>query len=519
MATATAYERRLLSAADLVLSADACPQPPRFSSSADLGVTADLKPHQLDGVDWLIRRYHLGVNVMLGDEMGLGKTLQAIALLSYLKIQSIAPGPFLVLCPLSVTDGWLSEFGKFCPTLKVIRYVGDKPHRRNLRRMMHDGVSASASNELPFDVILTSYDITLMDQDFLSQIPWHYVVIDEAQRLKNASSVIWRKAAYMLSQWQISFLRSSTGMSFHCGFASFLKHDFLELRNYTYERLDGSVRAEERFAAIRNFSSQPTKGVARDDINPSGAFVFMISTRAGGVGLNLIGADTVIFYEQDWNPQADKQALQRTHRIGQLNHVLSVNLVSQCTIEEVIMRRAEKKLKLSRNIFGDKDTTEEKRKDLETETTDMRSIIFGLHQFDPADTAAETINEETLAKLESMSENEKICILSAEANCSWSLDAPLWVALAVVQSYSPKRKIPRSEISISDLELCLSKTAFSAAQRSASIRMPRIGRRSGSQRSEWYTIERLLRKYASLHGIDIFVYYYRRSPKQQPDSD
>ncbi|CAM0871275.1 unnamed protein product [Alopecurus aequalis] len=477
MATATAYERRLLSAADLVLSADACPQPPRFSSSADLGVTADLKPHQLDGVDWLIRRYHLGVNVMLGDEMGLGKTLQAIALLSYLKIQSIAPGPFLVLCPLSVTDGWLSEFGKFCPTLKVIRYVGDKPHRRNLRRMMHDGVSASASN------------------------------------------VIWRKAAYMLSQWQISFLRSSTGMSFHCGFASFLKHDFLELRNYTYERLDGSVRAEERFAAIRNFSSQPTKGVARDDINPSGAFVFMISTRAGGVGLNLIGADTVIFYEQDWNPQADKQALQRTHRIGQLNHVLSVNLVSQCTIEEVIMRRAEKKLKLSRNIFGDKDTTEEKRKDLETETTDMRSIIFGLHQFDPADTAAETINEETLAKLESMSENEKICILSAEANCSWSLDAPLWVALAVVQSYSPKRKIPRSEISISDLELCLSKTAFSAAQRSASIRMPRIGRRSGSQRSEWYTIERLLRKYASLHGIDIFVYYYRRSPKQQPDSD
>ena len=82
-------------------------------------------------------------------------------------------------------------------------------------------------------------------------------------------------------------------MSYHCGFASSLKQDFLELRNYTYERLDGSVRADERFVAIRNFSSQPTKGVLRDDNNPSGAFVFMISTRAGGVGLNLIGADTV----------------------------------------------------------------------------------------------------------------------------------------------------------------------------------------------------------------------------------
>jgi len=74
--------------------------------------------------------------------------------------------------------------------------------------------------------------------------------------------------------------------------------DFLEMRNYTYERLDGSVRAEERFAAIRNFSSQSTKGLMRDD-NQIGAFVFMISTRAGGVGLNLIGADTVSLIELD----------------------------------------------------------------------------------------------------------------------------------------------------------------------------------------------------------------------------
>uniref|UniRef100_A0ACD5WPM2 Uncharacterized protein n=1 Tax=Avena sativa TaxID=4498 RepID=A0ACD5WPM2_AVESA len=887
MATAaTAYERRLLAAADLVLSSDGGSQPPRFSS-VDLGVTADLKPHQLDGVDWLIRRYHLGVNVLLGDEMGLGKTLQAISLLSYLKIKSIAPGPFLVLCPLSVTDGWLSEFGKFCPTLKVVQYVGDKVHRRNLRRMMHEDVqkssASSASNELPFDVLLTSYDIALMDQDFLSQIPWLYVVIDEAQRLKNPSSVLYNvleerfimprrllltgtpvqnnlselwalmhfcmpsifgpldeflstfkeagnllagnqanKAnrqfkilkhilrAFMLRRTKalliesgileipplteltvmvpltpvqkkiyLSVLRKElqTLLSFTGGssrhqslqniviqlrkacshpylfsgiepepyeegehlvqasgkllvldlvlkklhrlghrvvlFAQMTQtldilQDFLELRNYTYERLDGSVRAEERFAAIRNFSSQPTKGVLGDDNNPSGAFVFMISTRAGGVGLNLIGADTVIFYEQDWNPQADKQALQRTHRIGQLNHVLSINLVSQRTIEEVIMRRAERKLQLSHNIFGDNDTTDEERKDVGNEVSDMRSIIFGLHQFDPADTAAETINEETLAKLESMSENvvkmrthepsekdgrafeinpnstdgsgavitraydsikidpgvdeaaylswvekfkeashsiqnatvelesqraapeerelkreankkkaeekrlakwkdlgyetlavkhpdnmpdqnisdsgsvqlvygdctnpSKVCaakpaiIFSCvdnsgtwgrggmfdaltglsthipdaykrasefddlhmgdlhlieldEANCSRSLDAPLWVALAVVQSYSPKRKIPRSGISISDLEMCLSKAAFSAAQHSASIHMPRIGQQSGSQRSEWYTIERLLRKYASLHGVDIFVYYFQRAPKQQPDSD
>jgi SNF2 family DNA or RNA helicase len=126
-------------------------------------------------------------------QMGLGKTLQAISLLSYLKIHSISPGPFLVLCPLSVTDGWLSEFNKFCPSLRVIQYVGDKLHRRDLRRMMFQDVqkssSSSHSTELPFDVMMTTYDIALMDQEFLSQIPWHYVVIDEAQRLKNPSSV------------------------------------------------------------------------------------------------------------------------------------------------------------------------------------------------------------------------------------------------------------------------------------------------------------------------------------------
>lgn len=138
----------------------------------------------------------------------------------------------------------------------------------------------------------------------------------------------------------------------------------MELRKYSYERLDGSVRAEERFAAIRNFSA--SSSMRSSEANGNDAFVFMISTRAGGVGLNLVAADTVsfikfyesnslltsrsftvdifiisnfvqvIFYEQDWNPQVDKQALQRAHRIGQMNHVLSINLVTRHSVEEVM---------------------------------------------------------------------------------------------------------------------------------------------------------------------------------------
>lgn len=72
-----------------------------------------------------------------------------------------------------------------------------------------------------------------------------------------------------------------------------MDQDFLELRKYTYERLDGSVRAEERFAAIRRFSMLPNDGSTKHCEGQNDPFVFMISTRAGGVGLNLVGADTV----------------------------------------------------------------------------------------------------------------------------------------------------------------------------------------------------------------------------------
>ncbi|CAL9093010.1 unnamed protein product [Musa textilis] len=187
------YKRRLLLAAKLVLSSDLRDEGGHPPDPADLGVTATLKPHQIEGVSWLICRYHLGVSVILGDEMGLGKTLQAISFLSYLKIQSLSCGPFLVLCPLSVTDGWISEFTKFCPALRVLLYVGEKKHRLGLRRMMYENLQRQSSflDDLPFDVLLTTYDIALLDQNFLSQIPWHHVVIDEAQRLKNPYSVLY----------------------------------------------------------------------------------------------------------------------------------------------------------------------------------------------------------------------------------------------------------------------------------------------------------------------------------------
>ncbi|CAN0329422.1 unnamed protein product [Lampetra fluviatilis] len=113
--------------------------------------------------------------------------------------------------------------------------------------------------------------------------------------------------------------------------------DFLEFRGYSYERLDGSVRGEERHLAIKSFGQK--------DI-----FVFLLSTRAGGVGLNLTAADTVVFVDSDFNPQNDAQAAARAHRIGQTRPVKVIRLIGRSTVEEVIYRRAEAKLRLTHAV-------------------------------------------------------------------------------------------------------------------------------------------------------------------------
>jgi chromodomain-helicase-DNA-binding protein 1 len=108
--------------------------------------------------------------------------------------------------------------------------------------------------------------------------------------------------------------------------------DYLKLRNYTFQRLDGTVPASERKIAIDHFNAPGS-----DD------YCFLLSTRAGGLGINLMTADTVVLFDSDWNPQADLQAMARAHRIGQQKPVSVYRLVSKDTIEEEILERARNK--------------------------------------------------------------------------------------------------------------------------------------------------------------------------------
>uniref|UniRef100_A0A8D2E231 Proliferation-associated SNF2-like protein n=1 Tax=Sciurus vulgaris TaxID=55149 RepID=A0A8D2E231_SCIVU len=115
--------------------------------------------------------------------------------------------------------------------------------------------------------------------------------------------------------------------------------DYCQLRNFNFSRLDGSMSYSEREENMHNFNTD------RD------VFIFLVSTRAGGLGINLTAADTVIIYDSDWNPQSDLQAQDRCHRIGQTKPVVVYRLVTANTIDQKIVERAAAKRKLEKLII------------------------------------------------------------------------------------------------------------------------------------------------------------------------
>ncbi|KAJ2355525.1 ATP-dependent DNA helicase Hrp3, partial [Coemansia sp. RSA 2618] len=147
--------------------------------------------------------------------------------------------------------------------------------------------------------------------------------------------------------------------------------DYMALRGYAYQRLDGSVPSEVRKRSIEHYNAPGSPD-----------FVFLLSTRAGGLGINLETADTVVLYDSDFNPQADMQAMARAHRIGQKKQVSVYRFVSRNTIEEDILERAKRKMVLEYCIIKGMDTsglhvTETERKLVERSKQGKSNGIVG----------------------------------------------------------------------------------------------------------------------------------------------
>jgi superfamily II DNA or RNA helicase len=446
---------------------------------------ANLRPYQREGLSWLAFLNELAAGGILADDMGLGKTVQTIALLLWLKAKHKDQQlNHLVIAPTSVVPNWLMEIEKFAPSLKAMVWHG--PDRHSMSEQVTEN-----------DVIITSYALMRRDEDFLQKLDFHYVILDEAQHIKNPLSATARAAKKLKSERRLALTGTpienrlseiwsifdfvSPGLLGDLGrfeekFARPIDrgdqgaaqklraaiHRFVLRRtksevakdlppkieqdivvpladeqNKLYKqilrqvresvlsevekqgvaksqiqilaaltrlrqvacdprlmKLDGPWNEElsGKLSALKEIMQEAVAGghrvlifsqfvemlklirtlldgegityewltgdtkdrMARVDHfnNDESVSAFLISLKAGGTGLNLVGADTVIHFDPWWNPAVEDQATDRAHRIGQKKTVSVYRLIAKDSVEEKILQLSDKKRELVTNVLN-----------------------------------------------------------------------------------------------------------------------------------------------------------------------
>ncbi|KAH9599639.1 SNF2-related [Trypanosoma melophagium] len=451
-----------------------------------------LRSYQLTGVQFMLNKFHSGMPCILADDMGLGKTAQIASFLNLLQTEHGIDGPHLIVSPLSTLTSWTRELARWSPTLRVVKYHGERKGRTALR-------SARVNRHC---VYVTTPSVLNQDRGFFRKRAWVVAIVDEAHVLKGGSTMISSvarklKACFRIAVtgtpvhnnvgevWSLlSFLYPSFCTRYDCNddspveaaenSARLLQHimlrrtkvsielgipprvdeptimikptgvqqrlltrmtekvlsegetsgtslqlhlthqrivcnhplalrllaaegrnsgcsgweermmaagvtlnefsiitpsakmieldrmlkefkeaghrclifsnftsilDLLQalcvLRGYSFERLDGNTQRVERELSMTRFNAPG-----------SDCFLFLLTTTAGGVGVTLTGADTVILFDSHYNPQIDRQAADRAHRIGQTRVVRVYRLCLCNTMEERILNVALRKASL-----------------------------------------------------------------------------------------------------------------------------------------------------------------------------
>ena len=169
---------------------------------APAGFHGELRPYQREGLGWLdyLQKFEFGG--ILADDMGLGKTIQVLALLQKRRARRQSKGPSLAVVPRSLVFNWSQEAEKFTPRLRVLDYTG--PNRHGLRETFRD-----------YDLVITTYGILRTDIAELSQIDFDYVILDEAQAIKNADSQASKAARLLKGRHRLAM--SGTPIENHLG--------------------------------------------------------------------------------------------------------------------------------------------------------------------------------------------------------------------------------------------------------------------------------------------------------------
>jgi SNF2 family DNA or RNA helicase len=461
------------------------------NTEAPIGLNAELRPYQLQGLHWLQMIRELTFNGILADDMGLGKTVQTLAHLLLEKQQGRTDQPTLIVAPTSLMGNWRKEAKRFTPDLTVLLLHGID--RKLYLQKLND-----------YDIILTTYALIRRDLETLQDYQFHYIVLDEAQAIKNPKSLTTQGVCTLKSNHRLCL--TGTPMENHLGelwsMYHFLMPGYLgpmDRFNRQFrkpiEKQGDSARLQQLQKRIKPFLLRRTKSAVaqelpekteiirsiildgkqrdlyesirlamdkkvRDEISKKGlarshimildallklrqvccdprlvaldkakkvkqsakmellmemlpemieegrkilifsqftkmlaiieealkqknityskltgqtrkrdeaidffqegpATVMLISLKAGGVGLNLTAAATVINYDPWWNPAVENQATDRAHRIGQDKAVFVYKLISENTVEDRIIALQQKKQALADSIYGGKGKTQQ----------------------------------------------------------------------------------------------------------------------------------------------------------------
>ncbi|XP_040906589.1 lymphoid-specific helicase [Toxotes jaculatrix] len=144
--------------------------------------------YQIEGIEWLRMLWENGINGILADEMGLGKTIQCIAHIAMM-IEKKVMGPFLVVAPLSTLPNWISEFKRFTPEVSAVLYHGPQPERAKLLKQIRRPQGPLSM----CPVVITSFEISMIDRKLLQRFQWKYLIVDEGHRIKNLNCRLVRE--------------------------------------------------------------------------------------------------------------------------------------------------------------------------------------------------------------------------------------------------------------------------------------------------------------------------------------
>ena len=221
-------------------------------------------------------------------------------------------------------------------------------------RSAGDGLVAQMAPHVPARGLLAGFSPTGGPAEFLHPKPGMLLTdCDKLQRLDKLLTRLKKEDHRVLIYSQMTKMLD-------------LLEEFLSFRRYGYIRLDGSSKIHDRRDMVADFQN-------RDDI-----FIFLLSTRAGGLGINLTAADTVIFYDSDWNPTVDQQAMDRAHRLGQTKQVTVYRMVTTNTVEERILQRAQQKSEIQKMVMtgGQPDGPDQKKGLGELKASEVVSLLL-----------------------------------------------------------------------------------------------------------------------------------------------